>query len=212
VAVECTIALLGGLSAMLLYAAFAYADLYQPTMIAVASAIGFLVGCEIPLLLVLMQRARAESAGRSVADLLAADYLGAVVAGIAFPFLLLPALGQIHSALAVGALNAIAGLIVLRTVRGPAALAAPLAAVLVVLGGAAAFAGSFEVTARQQLFDDPIVHSERSKYQDITLTESAGGDLRLFLNGDLQFSSRDEYRYHEALVHPALAGSRRACS
>lgn len=25
-----------------------------------------------------------------------------------------------------------------------------------------------------------------------------------FLNGHLQFSSRDEYRYHETLVHPAL--------
>jgi spermidine synthase len=32
-----------------------------------------------------------------------------------------------------------------------------------------------------------------------------GDDLRLYLNGNLQFSSRDEYRYHEALVHPALA-------
>ena len=31
------------------------------------------------------------------------------------------------------------------------------------------------------------------------------GRLRLFLNSHLQFSSRDEYRYHEALVHPGLA-------
>ncbi len=208
VLVESAVALVGGLSAMLLYAAFAYADLYQPTMIAVASAIGFLVGCEIPLLMALLQRTRDESPGRSVADLLAADYLGAVVAGIAFPFLLLPALGQIQSALAVGALNAAAGFVVLRTVRGPSMLAAPLLAVLAVLAGAAIFAGRFEVTARQQLFDDPIVHTERSRYQDITLTESGSGDLRLFLNGDLQFSSRDEYRYHEALVHPALAGPR----
>ena len=28
---------------------------------------------------------------------------------------------------------------------------------------------------------------------------------RLFLNGNLQFAERDEYRYHEALVHPAMA-------
>src|SRR5262249_53889519 len=31
-----------------------------------------------------------------------------------------------------------------------------------------------------------------------------------FLNANLQFSSRDEYRYHEALVHPALAALPRA--
>ena len=41
-------------------------------------------------------------------------------------------------------------------------------------------------------------------YQRIVLTREAN-DLRLYLNGNLQFSSRDEYRYHEALVHPGLA-------
>ncbi|RYZ86621.1 MAG: polyamine aminopropyltransferase, partial [Proteobacteria bacterium] len=30
-------------------------------------------------------------------------------------------------------------------------------------------------------------------------------DFRLFLNGNLQFSSKDEYRYHEALVHVGLS-------
>ena len=34
------------------------------------------------------------------------------------------------------------------------------------------------------------------------------GVMRLFLNGNLQFHSRDEYRYHEALVHPAMNGPR----
>ncbi len=33
---------------------------------------------------------------------------------------------------------------------------------------------------------------------------------RLYLNGNLQFAERDEYRYHEALVHPAHGGPRRA--
>jgi spermidine synthase len=38
-------------------------------------------------------------------------------------------------------------------------------------------------------------------------------DVRLFIDGHLQFSSVDEHRYHEALVHPAAAaspGARRA--
>jgi spermidine synthase len=213
VAVEALVALIGGLSAMGLYAAFAWADLYQPAMIAAASAIGLLVGCEIPLLLALMQRVRPRDAGTSVADLLAADYLGAVVAGVGFPFVLLPLLGQIQGAIAVGVLNAIAGLVVVWLLggRARAALALPLVAVIAVLGAAAAAAGRFEVTARQRLFDDPIVHVERTRYQEIVLTRSLGGDdLRLFLNGDLQFSSVDEYRYHEALVHPALAGPHRS--
>jgi spermidine synthase len=214
VLLEALVALIGGLSAMGLYAAFAWADAYQPTMIAVASIVGLLVGCEIPLLLVLMQRVRRESAGTSVADLLAADYLGAVVAGVSFPFLLLPLLGQVQAALAIGALNALAGLVVLwllgRTLpsrRRLALLTAAPVGVLLALAGAAVVSGRFEVSARQSLFDDPIVRHERTRYQDIVLTRSLRtDDLRLFLNGDLQFSSRDEYRYHEALVHPAMAG------
>jgi spermidine synthase len=78
--------------------------------------------------------------------------------------------------------------------------------VLVILAAAAVWSSDFEVQARQSLFDDPIVHGERTRYQDIVLTESRSGDLRLFLNGDLQFSSADERRYHEALVHPAMNG------
>jgi len=212
--VEAAIALLGGLSALALYAAFAWLDLYEPAMLLLAASVGLLVGCEIPLLLVLIQRVRRQEAGRSVADLLAADYLGAVVAGVSFPLLLLPVLGQIDTALAVGALNLCAGLVVLwllgAELRTGARriLTATLTLVLAILGAAAALAGRFEVSARQALYDDPIVREVRTPYQDIVLTKSlTGGDLRLFLNGDLQFSSRDEYRYHEALVHPAMAGS-----
>jgi spermidine synthase len=207
--VEAAVALIGGLSAIVLYAAFAWADLYQPTLILVASTIGLLVGCEIPLLLELIQRVRAQAAGSSVADLLAADYLGAVVAGVGFPFLLLPWLGQIQAALAVGALNACAGLVVVALLGTPrrAALALAPVGVLVVLGAAALASSWFEVTARQNLFDDPVVRFERTRYQEIVLTENPrDSDVRLFTNGDLQFSSKDEYRYHEALVHPAMAG------
>jgi spermidine synthase len=206
VAVEAAVALIGGLSAMALYAAFAYLGVYEPVMLVAAALIGLLVGCEIPLLLALLQRARPQEAGASVADLLAADYLGAVVGGVSFPFLLLPWLGQIDAALAIGALNAAAGIGVCLLARLRAVwLLAPVA-VLVALGFAASAAGRFEVTARQSLFDDRIVLVERTPYQEIVLTQGEQDDLRLFLNGDLQFSSRDEYRYHEALVHPAMAG------
>jgi spermidine synthase len=219
-AVEIALALLGGLSVLGLYAAFAWLDLYGPALIATAFTLGLLIGAEIPLLMVLLQRIRAQSAGSAVADLFAADYVGALLGGLAFPFLLMPVFGQLRGALVVGAVNALAGLVLVFTVfrrelggRSRAALAAGSVAVFLILGYAYATAADFEVTARQQLYRDPVVHAERSRYQEIVLTRSVsarGGaaDLRLYLNGDLQFSSADEYRYHEALVHPALAGSR----
>jgi spermidine synthase len=220
-AVEIVLALLGGLSVLALYAAFAWLDLYAPALVAMAFVLGLLIGAEIPLLMVLLQKIRRQSAGSAVADLFAADYVGALLGGLAFPFLLMPVFGQLKGALVVGAINAVAGLALVFTVfrhdlgrRSRAALAAGAAVVLGVLGYAYATAHDFEVTARQRLYRDPVVHAERSRYQEIVLTRSvplvAGGvtDLRLFLNGDLQFSSVDEYRYHEALVHPVLAGDR----
>jgi spermidine synthase len=213
VAVEGAVALCGGASAFALYAAFAWFDLYSQMMIVAALVVGTLVGAELPLLIALLQRVRPEAAGRSASDLLAADYAGALIAGLGFPFLLIPFLGQLQTGLAVGALNAGCGLLIvwlfrreLRPVK-QAGLAAAMAAVLACLGALALFADDFEVTARQALYDDPIVAAHDSPYQSIVLTNRLGGsDLRLFLNGDLQFSSLDEYRYHEALVHPAMAG------
>src|SRR5437762_11318931 len=59
------------------------------------------------------------------------------------------------------------------------------------------------VLFEEQLYHDEVVHAQSSPYQRIVVTRSARG-FSLFLNGNLQFSSVDEYRYHEALVHPAM--------
>jgi spermidine synthase len=218
-AIEATLALVGGLSVLALYAAFAWLDLYQPALLVVAALIGTLIGAEIPVLVTLVHQVRADHPGDVAGDLFAADYVGALVGGLAFPFVLLPVFGQIQGALVVGGVNVLAAAVV--GALGGRALPArvrwagggTLAGVLAVLLLALLLAGRFEVSARQALYDDPIVVAQRSDYQDIVVTESLsiGGrpDVRLFLNGDLQFSSIDEYRYHEALVHPAMAGPHR---
>lgn len=217
--VEILLALVGGLSVLVLYAAFAWLRLYMPAMVVVSFTVGLLIGAEIPLLMTLLQRIRRQEAGSAVADMFAADYVGALIGGLCFPLLLLPAFGQLKGALVVGAVNAVAGVVVVlwifrretrRVVR--AALLAGAAGVLAILGTVYVLADDIEVTARQQLYRDPIIHAETTPYQDIVLTRSTAftgePDTRLFLNGDLQFSSVDEYRYHEALVHPALSGKR----
>ncbi|MFI9615260.1 polyamine aminopropyltransferase [Streptomyces sp. NPDC052023] len=216
---EGALALVGGLSVLLLYVTFAWLRIYMPAMVAMSFAVGLLIGAEIPLLMTLLQRIRRQEAGSAVADMFAADYVGALVGGLCFPLLLLPTFGQLRGALVVGAVNAVAGVVVVlwifrretrRAVR--LALLAGAAAVLAVLGTVYVLADDIEVTARQQLYRDPIIHAETTPYQDIVVTRSTAftgsADTRLFLNGDLQFSSVDEYRYHEALVHPALAGKR----
>lgn len=217
--IELALALLGGLSVLILYAAFSWLHMYTVALVVVAFLIGLLVGAEIPLLMELLQRIRKQSAGSATSDLFAADYIGGLIGGLAFPFLLLPVFGQIRGAILVGAINAIAGLILIFAVfhadlrkMVKIGLGSVAITVTVVLALAYIHTDRFEAAARQALYAHPIVYSDDTSYQQIVLTESISSfgesDLRLFLNGDLQFSSIDEYRYHEALVHPAMDGTR----
>ncbi|TDV54087.1 polyamine aminopropyltransferase [Actinophytocola oryzae] len=216
VVIEGLLAVFGGLSVLGLHAAFTWLDLYWPALIGIALVVGALIGAEIPLLMTLLQRIRKQDAGSATADLFAADYVGALVGGLAFPFLLLPLLGQTRGALLVGMVNVVAGAAVAffvfrTTAQRRTVLAGGTVAVLALLVFAFAQSDAFLRYARDELYEDPVVYSETTQYQDIVVTESSPvvpgpADLRLFLNGDLQFSSIDEYRYHESLVHPALAG------
>ena len=215
--VELALALAGGLSVLALYAAYSWLDLYTPALIATSVVVGGLIGAEIPLLMALLQRIRAQDAGEATADLFAVDYVGALAGGLAFPFLLLPVFGQVRGAIVVAGVNLLAAVVIIvllrhaLSARARRAVTAGVVAVAVALGLAGLYAGGFLVSARQALYDDPVVVSLRSDYQEIVLTQARGtDDVRLFLDGDLQFASSDEHRYHEALVHPALVPGARS--
>lgn len=217
-AVETALALVGGLSVMALYACFAWAGQARLAMIGCAFAIGVLIGAEVPLLMTLVQRIRRQDAGGAVADLFAADYVGALVGGLAFPFLLLPHFGQLTGALATGVVNALAGgATVLWLFRGDLSrrtrwwLLAANVGVLATLGVAAAAAGPFEQAARHAVYGGQVRVAEQTAVQEIVLTGGgrSGAPLRLFLDGRLRVCGSDEFRYHQALVHPAMNGPHR---
>lgn len=217
-AVEFTLGVVGAFSVPALYMAYAWLDLYTPALLVAAVLVGGLIGAEIPLLMKLVQKIRAQDASEAVADLSAADYLGALIGGLAFPFLLLPIFGLVQGAIVTGVVNLLAGVAVSGFLFGPAISRMARNVIRAAAFGLVAFlllgssvVGRIEVSAQQALYDDPIVFSDRSQYQDIVMTESSftgfgKQDLRLYLNGNLQFASVDEYRYHEALVHPAMDG------
>ncbi|MFZ1177270.1 MAG: polyamine aminopropyltransferase [Mycobacterium sp.] len=223
IAVEVLLAIVGGLSATALYVVFAFIDDESMWVLAVSTAlIGGLVGAEVPLLMTLLQRGRvrpdrdpAADAGRTLANLNAADYLGAFLGGLVWPFILLPHLGMIRGAAATGIVNLVAAAIVsiflLRQVVSARQLVmalCALAAALALLTTLLVRARDIETTSRQRLYADPIIAYRHSAYQEIVVTRR-GNDMRLYLDGGLQFSTRDEYRYTESLVYPALgAGAR----
>lgn len=221
-AVETALALVGGCSAMALYAVFAWTGDWGGVwsggprflLVAFSLAIGLLIGAEVPLLMELIQRIRRQDAGGAVADLFAADYVGALVGGLAFPFLLLPQLGQLTGALLTGAINAVAGgALVLGLFRrdlsrrGRWLLLVANILVLGVLAAAAVLVDDFERAARQAVYGGHVRVALRTGVQEVVLTGGTRGrPLGLFLDGRLRVNGSDERAYHEALVHPAMSG------
>lgn len=225
IAVEALLGVIGGLSAAALYVVFAFLDgsVGSTWVLAVGTAlIGALVGAEVPLLMTLLQSGRvaaenpAADAGRTLANLNAADYLGALLGGLVWPFVLLPQLGMIRGAAATGMINlaaaAVVAIFLLRQVVSTRQLLLALCALAAALGLLATLllrSGDIETTSRQRLYADPIIAYRHTPYQEIVVTRR-GNDTRLYLDGGLQFSTRDEYRYTESLVYPALGNGARA--
>ncbi|MFI5758076.1 polyamine aminopropyltransferase [Streptomyces sp. NPDC051569] len=211
--VEAALALLGGCSALVLYASFAWIGESRFALVGFSLAIGILIGAEIPLLMTLIQRVSRQDAGGTVADLFAADYVGALVGGLAFPFLLLPWLGQLTGALLTGAVNAVAGgALVLwvfgrdLTRRSRWLLLGVNVLVLAALATAAVQVDDFERAARRAVYGDRVRVALHTDVQEVVVTGDRAGPPDLYLDGRLRVSGRDEYRYHEALVHPAMRG------
>lgn len=206
VTIELIVGLIGGFSSSLLFLAFAYTDGFRFLLYSLVTIIGILVGLEIPLLMrILKEKFQFTDL---VANVLTFDYLGALGASLLFPLFLVPKLGMVRSALLFGLVNAgvaVWSMYLFRAQIGPAPLLRVAGAVVVILLGAGmGFADRITETADNSIYADDVIFSRNTRYQRIVLTKWKD-DIRLFLSSHLQFSSRDEYRYHEALVHPGLA-------
>ncbi len=203
---ELAVALVGGFSAPILFMAFAHTHAFRVVLYGVVMAVGTLVGLEIPILMrILKDQVRFKDL---VAGVLTLDYIGALFASLLFPLLLMPKLGLVRTSLLFGLLNAAVGLWsthLLQSQLGPTRMIRlRCAVVMALLAVGLVFAGKFTLAIEEEIFADEIVYAKDSAYQRIVLTRGRGS-FQLFLNGNLQFSSADEYRYHEALVHPAFA-------
>ncbi len=208
VQIELLVGVLGGLSATLLFLVFAWASApFRGVLYALVFVVGVLVGLEIPLVMRVLNERR-TAFGELVSRVLTFDYLGALAVSLLFPLVLAPMLGLARTALLFGLLNVGIALLTLRAFRREIAGAGTLAfrgfVVLALLAGGFALSDRLTTWSEERLYGGEIVHAETTAYQRVVVTRWKD-ELRLHLNGNLQFSSRDEHRYHEALVHPALA-------
>ena len=204
--IELLLGVIGGFSSALLFLAFAYTQGFQLLMYALVIVIGVLVGLEIPLLMrIIRDRYHFRDV---VAHVLTFDYLGALGASLLFPILLVPRLGLVRSAMLFGIVNVAVALwstflfasqlLQGRTLR--------ILCVVVLADWASAWPrpGASPWPPKTTSMRTRSSLPATREYQHIVLTRFKD-DIRLFLNSHLQFSSRDEYRYHESLIHPGLS-------
>ena len=200
---EVLLGLIGGNSVLLLYLAFGRTRLHWVVFGGISLTIGILIGLEIPLLVRTFAAFGRRSTSELLGKVMAIDYFGSLVASLVFPLVLLPQLGLMRGAYLVGALNVLVALLVLLQVRTPRKILWAATAAVVALVGMFAAANRIERSVEALTYNDPIVYYQQTAYQKVVLTQYHD-DLRLYLNGQLQFSSLDEARYHETLSASAM--------
>jgi len=214
--IELLVALFGGLMPAVLFVANSLLPVwatgpFRALLYGMVMLIGVLVGLEIPLVMRILQRQFAHRYALKdlVSEVLTFDYLGALAVSLAFPLIFVPHLGIVRTGVFFGLLNAVVAVWTLwlfrpelRHWRSHALACAGVVAVLM-----AAMVGAPPLTtwAEDRFYGEGVILRQDTPYQHIVVTQGHMGGTRLFLNGNLQFASRDEYRYHEALVHPAMS-------
>lgn len=206
IVVEIIISIIGGLSSVVLMAAFVYTRIYSVMMYLLLVLIGILTGLELPLLIRILKRY--FDLKFTVSQILAFDYIGALIGSIVFPLVMLPYLGIGLTGIIMGLLNiciAILNGFYFKDYLSPRRYIKWIAiagfVILFIIG-----VNTSKITSRitGKLYQHRVLWSKQTKYQNLVLTKFKD-DYRLYINGNLQFSSIDEYRYHECLVHPVLS-------
>jgi len=207
--IEIAISIIGGICSLSLFMTYSIANaMYQPVMYLFIISIGILVGLEIPILTRIL--AQKEIIRKSIANVLSLDYIGALIGSIAFPLLLLPNVGLIRSSFIIGVINILTALVNLVYFRHTlpnfktmcsTAMGTLLLLVALTIGGS-----KLTSFAEHHLYQDQVIYDAQTPYQKVVFTQNnLSGNYRMYIDGHIQFSERDEHRYHESLVHPVMS-------
>ncbi len=204
--VEILLGVIGGISVPFLYFTFSQVDYssFNWIVILVIGVIGTLTGLEIPLLTGVMEKLYPSD--KNLSNVLSLDYLGALAATLIFPFFLLPWVGVFLSSLIFGFVNVGVGFMNLWVFKdkidsGKRKVLWGTMAVVTLLFIASLFLSEKMLNHwHDDLYRDRIVYQQTTPYQTLVVTKGKE-DVRLYIDRVIQFSSVDEYRYHESLVH-----------
>ena len=205
VLIEFVLSFLCTFSAMFCFWISAYTVHFGLMVYGIACMIGFMTGLEIPLITRINQTY--ESLRQNISSVMEYDYYGGLLGGALFAFILLPFCGLTYTPVIIGSLNLVVASLILwqfpNRLERPLILNIQFVVLILVSGIAFAVAKPIILYGEQHKYKDKIVYQEQTRYQKIVVTQWKD-NFWLFINGSTQFSTYDEERYHEPLVHPLM--------
>ncbi len=201
--IEILIGLIGGLSSSALFLLFSFGAYFQFSLYFIVGLTGTLVGLEIPLI---MRILKGKIIFKDlVSKVFTFDYIGALLASVIFPIILVPYLNLIRTSALFGLFNVGLALYLIYyfriELRRPTLLFISGIFAGFVLLSVFVFSSTITDISEAELYGENVIFAKNSSYQRIAITRNKNAYC-LYLNNHLQFNSNDEYRYHEALVHP----------
>ncbi len=205
--IEFSLSLLISFSPLLVYALASKNEFIHILIYGLSLLVGFCIGFEIPLATRLNETY--ESLNKNISNIMSWDYIGSLIGGLLFAFWGLPYLGITNTAFIFGALNFIVAILLFWNYRKALVVEKKwITGIILALTSllSIGFLKSEEVIlySEQSRYKDKIVYQEQSKYQNITVTQWKE-HYWLYINGNQQLSTFDEFLYHEPMIHPIMA-------
>jgi spermidine synthase len=205
---ELLLGMIGGNAVVILFGLFSFAETwFYLGFGSLVVGIGALIGLEIPLLLRMLQGMRHTH--QVVTRVLSLDYVGSLIASVVFPLLLLPYLGLLRTSLVIGLINVSLAATVYffsprKKVNRSRGVTASLIGCWLILFVEVLASNYVAAYFDQKLYQDEVIYNQQTTYQKIVISRFKD-DIRLYLDANLQFSSLDEHRYHESLIHVPIS-------
>ncbi len=204
---ELALSMLVGFSAIAVYTIAGFSTYSGFAIYFLSILIGLLIGLEIPL--VTRINSEYEDLKVNISSVMENDYYGSLLGGVFFAFWGLPVLGLTHTPFVLGGINFLVALFLYFQLRN---LVKPIyrtwlnvlsGIVGVCLIAGAIYASPIILFGEQARYKDKVIFQEQSQYQKVVVTQWED-EYWLYINNNQQFSTLDEWLYHEPMVHPVM--------
>ncbi len=209
--IEISLAIIGGYAPIATYWSYGVMEYFMIVQYFFIMSIGFLIGLEIPVVM-RINAGYSKKLSLNIEQVFSADYIGSLVGSLLWVYVLLKKFPLTEISFILAGVNFTIAVVTYSYFRYQGLISKKFTiSALIFITAISLLVGyrynrAWNIKLEQKLYDDPIMFSKTTQYQHLVMTQNRSlKEFRFYINGNLQFSSFDEERYHELLVHPVMA-------